>query len=53
LADVKTYIQESTDEFIKFKFVGVDFPMVMKKDEVETQGEALLKHYRVDLGERL
>ena len=53
LADVKQIIDKSEGKFITFRFIGQDLPLVLNRDEVISQSDSLLQHYRVDLGERL
>jgi len=53
LEAIKDIIQKGKGEFIIFKFIGSDVPLVLNRSEVLAQSDALLQHYRVDLGERL
>ena len=53
LSALKDVLMQSKEDFLELKFLGMDLPLVLDRQEVLTRGPALLERYHVGQGEHL
>jgi S1-C subfamily serine protease len=53
MSELKAEIKKTTEDYLELKFLGVDLPLVLDRQQVLKRGPAILKRYHVSEGEHL